>query len=193
MTREYIGSSGTLVIETGTSSYIGSSGAIMLETTDAGGVTASVAYTEEDDTVAVSIDVAVAAVELDIGYTEENDTVSALVFVDTATPTVEVDVGYTEESDTVLAGVNVAGVLTTRKFHNNTGLAGVRASVTDVALNIYNETTGALVARLTGLTTTAEGRLVVSHASLAIGTSYAYEADFTAAGFGRRLPVAAAA
>lgn len=95
-------------------------------------------------------------------------------------------------TSTISAGTATAmASLTTRIFHNNTGT--VLANQANCALNIYNATTGALVLRVTGQTTTAAGRLVVSNAALVAGTTYAYELDLTAASLGRRLPLKAAA
>lgn len=96
-------------------------------------------------------------------------------------------------ASTISAGAASAvnlGALTTRVFKNNTGTP--LANQANCTLNIYHLTTGALVLRLTGLTTTAAGRLVVSNASLVSGTTYAYELDLTAASLGRRLPTKAA-
>ena len=70
---------------------------------------------------------------------------------------------------------------------NNTGT--VLASETGVACNVYNSTTGALVVRKTGLTSSAAGIVSVTDAAMAAGTTYAYEIVLTGA---RRLPVAAA-
>lgn len=126
-----------------------------------------------------------------VAYTEASDTVAVSVNITSGSTTATV--AYTEASDTVAASVQIGATLTTRQFRNNTGPTGLHASVANVALNIYNATTGTLVLRLTGLTTNAQGRLVVSDAALSAGTTYAYEADFSAAGLGRRLPTAAAA
>ncbi len=154
------------------------------------GVTLDVGYTEASDTVAVAVTVAITTVDLDIGYTEADDLVAVAVTV--AASGVSLDIGYTESSDTVLATVSMAGVLTTRQFQNNTGPSGLRANVANVTLNVYHPTTGDKVVQMTGLTTNASGRLVVSHPSMGLGIDYAYEGDFTAAGFGRRLPVGTA-
>lgn len=70
---------------------------------------------------------------------------------------------------------------------NNTGT--VLASETGVACNVYNASTGALVVRKTGLTSSAAGIVSVTDAAMAAGTTYAYEIVLSAA---RRLPVAAA-
>jgi hypothetical protein len=94
-------------------------------------------------------------------------------------------------SSMVPGAASALPTLTTRKFRNNTGTA--LANQANCALNIYNSATGALVLRVTGLTTTAAGRLVVSNAALTAGATYAYELDLTAASLGRRLPTIAAA
>lgn len=70
---------------------------------------------------------------------------------------------------------------------NNSGT--VLASETGVACNVYNASTGALVVRKTGLTSSAAGIVSVTDAAMAAGTTYAYEIVLSAA---RRLPVAAA-
>lgn len=98
--------------------------------------------------------------------------------------------GTASATSTATGALFGGGVLTTRIFKNNTGMP--RANLADCVLNVYNATTGALVVRLEGLTTNADGRLIVSDMALAAGVSYAYEADFSAAGLGRRLPTAVA-
>ena len=70
---------------------------------------------------------------------------------------------------------------------NNTGT--VLASETGVACNVYNSTTGALVVRKTGLTSSAAGIVSVTDAAMAAGTTYSYEIVLTGA---RRLPTAVA-
>lgn len=93
---------------------------------------------------------------------------------------------------TINAGMATAmASLTTRIFRNNTGTP--LANQANCALNIYNATTGVLVLRVTGQTTTAAGRLIIPDAALVSGTTYAYELDLTAASLGRRLPLKAAA
>lgn len=77
------------------------------------------------------------------------------------------------------------GTLTTPTIRNNTGT--VLANETGVVLNVYNPTTGALVVRLTGLTTNASGILTATDASIATGTTYVYEVVLSSNG--RRLPV----
>ena len=70
---------------------------------------------------------------------------------------------------------------------NNSGT--VLASETGVACNVYNASTGALVVRKTGLTSSAAGIVSITDAAMAAGTTYAYEIVLSAA---RRMPVAAA-
>lgn len=77
------------------------------------------------------------------------------------------------------------GTLTTPVIRNNTGT--VLANETGVALNVYNPTTGALVVRLTGLTTNASGVLTATNPSIVSGTTYNYEVVLSSNR--RRLPV----
>lgn len=126
--------------------------------------------------------------ELVIGWTEANDSHAAVV--DVEINGVAMSIGWTEGSDThgaVLAVDTASGQLTTGVICNNNNIP--RANLPNCAINIYHPTTGALVLRKTGLTTNAEGRLVVLDPALAKATAYAYEPDLSAAGFGRRLPV----
>lgn len=86
----------------------------------------------------------------------------------------------------VLESTVITGGFTTCVFHRNSGT--VRANEALDALNIYNAATGALALRLTGISTNAQGRVVVAPStSLAPGVSYAFEPVFAANG--RRLPV----
>jgi len=90
---------------------------------------------------------------------------------------------------TATLGVN-GGVITTRVFKNNTTTP--LANISGVALNIYDASTGVLVLRKTGLSTNSAGRVVLADPAIVPGTAYSYEADFSAVGMGRRLPVATA-
>lgn len=107
---------------------------------------------------------------------------------------IAVAAAWTEGAETFAAAGTISaamGTITTRIIKNNTGFA--RVNLANCAINIYNATTGALVLHLTGLTSNSTGRLVIANAALVYGTSYAYEIDLTAVGFGRRLPLALAA
>lgn len=81
-----------------------------------------------------------------------------------------------------------SGTLTTPALKNNTGT--LLASISGWAVNVYNATTGALVVRKTGLTTSAGGVLTVSDAAIVAGTTYSYEPEH--ATYGRRLPTSVA-
>lgn len=82
--------------------------------------------------------------------------------------------------------VRVPGFLTP-VLKNNAGT--VLAGEAGIVCNVYNASTGALVVRKTGLTSSAAGIVSVTDAAMAAGTTYAYEIVLSAA---RRLPVAAA-
>lgn len=128
--------------------------------------------------------------ELAISWAEDNDTHAAVVDVEINGVAMSIDWTEGSDSHSVAATVDTAsGQLTTAVILNNNGIA--RTNLAGCAINIYNATTGALVLRKTGLTTNAEGRLVVLDAALAKAANYAYEVDLTAAGggLGRRLPV----
>lgn len=79
----------------------------------------------------------------------------------------------------------------TFRLRNNTGQ--VLASATGVVVNIWHPTTGALIARLTGLSSDALGYVTASSLYLSAGQSVVFEPDLTAAGLGRRLPTATVA
>lgn len=96
-----------------------------------------------------------------------------------------------------LAGITAAGgmgappgVITSPVLKNNTGT--ILASVTGIVANVYNPTTGALVVRKTGLTSSAGGVVTITDMLLVQGTTYAYELDLSATSQGRRLPVGTA-
>jgi hypothetical protein len=82
-----------------------------------------------------------------------------------------------------------SGTITTPVMKNNTGT--ILASEAGVVVNVYNSTTGALVVRKTGLTSSAGGVVTVNDAAIVAGTAYSYEVVLAANG--RRLPVATAA
>lgn len=83
------------------------------------------------------------------------------------------------------------GVITSPILKNNTGT--ILASVTGIVANVYHPTTGALIVRKTGLTSSAGGIVTITDALLAAGTTYAYELDLSATTQGRRLPTGVAA
>lgn len=145
-------------------------------------ITAAIGWTEANDTVVINGQISVTAAA---AWTEANDTPAIAVTV--GAPSVTIAAAWTEANDTVaITGTVTNPTLTTRIFRNNTGTP--RVNLANCTLNIYNATSGVLILHLTGLTTTAAGRLVVSNAALAFGVPVTYEADFSAAGFGRRLP-----
>lgn len=76
----------------------------------------------------------------------------------------------------------------TPPLKNNTGT--VLASISGWTVNVYNQSTGALVVQVTGLSTDSLGRLTVTDAALTSSTTYAYEPVNST--YGRRLPTAAA-
>lgn len=83
------------------------------------------------------------------------------------------------------------GTLTTPVLKNNTGT--ILASVSGIVANIYNSTTGALVVRVTGLSSNSSGIVTITDALLVPSTTYAYELDLSATTQGRRLPTGVAA
>lgn len=87
------------------------------------------------------------------------------------------------------ASAQNAGTLTTKPLKNNTGT--VLASETGVTINVYHQTTGALIVQKTGLTTDAAGVATVTDTLIVPGTTYAYEPVLS--GARRRLPMKAAA
>lgn len=73
---------------------------------------------------------------------------------------------------------------TTPPLKNNT--TTVLASISGWTVNVYNQSTGALVVQVTGLSTDSLGRLTVTDAALTSSTTYAYEPVNST--YGRRLP-----
>lgn len=170
MARQYQIPGDAFINETGTRQYQIPGGGFINETSGGGGgdPVATIAWTEGAEVFALSGAVTVSGIAVAAAWTEGAET--------------------TAIAGTVSAAM---GTITTRIIKNNTGFA--RVNLANCAINIYNTTTGALVLRLTGLTSNSAGRLVVTNAAIVVGTSYAYEIDLTAAGMGRRLPLATAA
>jgi len=77
------------------------------------------------------------------------------------------------------------GILTTAPLKNNTRT--LLANISGWTVDVKNPTTGALVVRVTGLTTSSLGVLTVNDALIVAGTSYALEPSH--ATYGRILPV----
>lgn len=171
MARQYQSGTGVVLSSTATRQYQSGTGTLVNDSTVGGlptAVSITAAWTEGAEVFALSGTVTVSGIAIAAAWTEGAETFSA--------------------AGTVSAAM---GTITTRKITNNTGF--VRTNLAGCAINIYNETTGALVLHLTGLTSNSTGRLVIANAALVSGTSYAYEIDLTAAGMGRRLPLALAA
>ncbi len=82
--------------------------------------------------------------------------------------------------------IGAVGTIVSPVLKNNTGT--ILASVTGIVANVYHQTTGALVVRKTGLSSDADGIVTIADTAIAVGTTYAYELDLTAASLGRRLP-----
>lgn len=163
MARQYVSSDGGLINETGSRQYVSSDGGIVNETVAAGGdIALTIAWTESADVFAMSGSVVASGVSVAAAWTEGADV-------------------------TVIAGSVAAagGVITTPTLKNNTGT--ILASETGVVVNVYDATTGALVVRKTGLTSSAGGVVTVTDVLIIPATSYAYEVVLTANG--RRLPV----
>lgn len=149
--------------------------------------TGTIAWTEADDTVAITGTVSTPA-SAAIAWTESDDVIS---ITGTVTTPATAAIAWTETDDVVAVTGSVAagGTITTPVLKNNTGT--VLANETGVVLNVYNQTTGALVVRLTGLTSDASGIVTATDVAISAGTTYAYEVVLSANG--RRLPLALAA
>lgn len=128
---------------------------------------ATISWTEGADIIAAAVDVTITGVAIAAAWTEGSDVIS---MAGTA------------------SGASI-GTITSPPLKNNTGF--IWANETGVVANIYNATTGALVVRKTGLTSSALGVVTIADVLIVAGTSYAYEIVLTANG--RRLPVALAA
>jgi len=74
----------------------------------------------------------------------------------------------------------------TPPIRNNTNT--LLASETDVVVNVYNATTGALIVRKTGLTSDSAGKVIVTDAAMTSASIIAYEVVLS--GDRRRLPTA---
>jgi len=88
----------------------------------------------------------------------------------------------------VVLPVQGSGAILSPPLKNNTGT--LLASLTGVAVNVYNAGTGVLVVRKTGLVSDALGVVTISDIALVPGTAYAYEVVTPANG--RRLPLGTA-
>jgi hypothetical protein len=84
-----------------------------------------------------------------------------------------------------------SGTITSQVLKNNTGT--ILASVTGIVANVYHPTTGALVVRKTGLSSSGAGVVTITDVLIVAGTTYAYELDLSATSQGRRLPTGVAA
>jgi hypothetical protein len=91
-------------------------------------------------------------------------------------------------SVTLLAANGNPGTITSPPLKNNTGT--LLANLTNIAVNVYNQSTGALVVRKVGLSSNAAGVVVISDVAIVAGTAYAYEVVTPANG--RRLPTGTA-
>jgi hypothetical protein len=80
------------------------------------------------------------------------------------------------------------GALVSPPLKNNAGT--LLANLTGLTVNVYDPSTGALVLRKTGLSSSAAGTVTISDAALLKGNSYAYEVVTPA--HGRRLPTGVA-
>ena len=85
-----------------------------------------------------------------------------------------------------LTGAN--GSISTPPLKNNTGT--LLGNLTNVTVNVYNQSTGALVARKAGLTSDSAGVVTFTDAAIIVGTVYAYE--IVTPSNGRRLPTGTA-
>lgn len=85
-------------------------------------------------------------------------------------------------------GTGGAGAIVTPVLKNNTGT--VLASISGWTVNVYNQSTGALVVQKTGLSTNASGIITITDAAIMAGTTYTYEPVH--ATYGRRLPTGTA-
>jgi len=83
-----------------------------------------------------------------------------------------------------------SGIITSPVLKNNEGT--ILASVSGVVANVYNQTTGALVVRKTGLSSNGSGIVTFTDILIVPGTTYAYELDLSATSQGRRLPTGVA-
>lgn len=130
------------------------------------GVTMTMSWTEGSETVAIGANVAISGVTVAASWTEGSEVVAVVGNASSGT-----------------------GTITTPVMKNNTGT--ILANETGVIVNVYSATTGVLVVRKTGQTSSAGGIVTVVDALIIPATLYAYEVILTANG--RRLPTATAA
>ena len=151
------------------------------ETTSAGGGSAAMAGN--------AADVATATGALSTGIK------LAGTAADTATATGALAGGSAALAGTAAAVATATGALytpptlTTPPLKNNTGT--LLASQTGITANIYDASSGVLVAQVTGLSSDASGIVRIPSSAMAVSTTYAYEIKLS--GGARRLPTAAAA
>lgn len=124
-----------------------------------------------------------------INWTEGVEVTAAVVTVTVSGVTLAMAWTEGAEATAIAATATGVGVITTPVLKNNTGT--ILASETGVVVNIYNSSTGALVVRKTGQTSSAGGIVTVTDALIVPATVYAYEVVLAANG--RRLPTATAA
>ena len=87
------------------------------------------------------------------------------------------------------AGGGANGTIVTPPLKNNTGT--LLSNLTGVTVNVYDQNTGALIVRKTGLSSSSAGVVTISDAAILVGMAYAYEV--VTASNGRRLPTGSAA
>lgn len=96
--------------------------------------------------------------------------------------------GTTNSSAATLTVNAAAGRITTPPLKNNTGT--LLASISGWTVNVFNQSTGALVVQKTGQATDSSGIITFTDAAVSAGTAYAYECVH--ATYGRRCPTATA-
>ncbi len=128
--------------------------------------------------------VAVAVSSIDVAITGASGTLSVAA---SAPP--RVTVGATGASGALSVSASTLPTLTSEPLKDNAGNLLANEPLDHVA--IYNDTTGALVLRVTGLSTDATGRFVVGNVALTAGVTYRIDWQTTAGH--RRMPRKAAA
>lgn len=149
MARQYFSSDGGVINETGTRQYFSSDGGVVNET-DGGAATpsATISWTEANDTFSVTVNVTVSNPSATLSWTEANDVCSVSANV-----------------------AGASGTLTTLAFKNNTG--SVLANLTGLTVTVLNMSTFAFVKTFTGQTTNASGIMAINDALFVSGTEYA--------------------
>lgn len=153
MARQYQGSGGTFINETGTRQYQSSNGTFINETSGAAGATINL--TAADTTFGLTSGTGVVTVTPGGGGTVNLAAANTTFALTSGTGAVSV--------------VPPAGTVTSDEFRNYSNILQTAVTVPYVT---FLSMTGAVVLQLTNQVTNGAGKLVITNAALTVGTSY---------------------